>query len=215
MAKAIIASPFLLPPTQLSYALASELEKVFREYGWEVVRLSGPQNLRVIFSFVLKTHPDATIIAYLGHASPTAFLGEEVFGPGMFAVDNVAEGKERIIVGMPACLSAQRLGPTSVLAGAKAFVGSKEEMYAQFSEAERNYTSDWFDYTLTFYRSLIASLNARRSPEEALEKALRDYREKCTYYIELYKQNMDRLPNADFYAHAVRQNRDYVVGFIR
>jgi len=213
--KAIIASPFIFPPTQLSYALADELEKVIRGFGWTVVRLHGPQNLRLFFSYVLAAHPDAVLIAYLGHASATAFMGEEFAGLGILAVDNVNDARERVIVGMPACLSARVLGPSSVKAGAKAFVGSVEEMYAQWNEPERNYLADWFDYTLTFYRSLVGSLTAGKSVQESVEKAVNDYRARCTYYMELYKSKLETWPNSDFYYMACRQNRDYVIGFIR
>jgi len=213
--KAIVASPFLWPPTHISYTLADELEKLLKSFGWDVVRLHGPQNLRVVFSYALKYHSDAVLIAYLGHASPTMFMGEEIGGPGILAVDNVGDVKERIIVGLPACLSAQKLGQATVNAGAKAFVGSLEEMYAAWVEQEHDYMADWFDYTLTFYRSLISSLNAGKTVREASEKALKDYKERCTYYMELYKQNLETWQNSDFYVHACRQNRDFVIGFIR
>jgi hypothetical protein len=213
--KAIIAAPFIFAPTQLSHAMSDELEKVIRGFGWTVIRLHGPQNLRVVFSYVLSYHPDAVLVVYMGHASPTMFAGEEVAGPGILALDNVGEARERIIVGLPACLSAQRLGPASVLAGAKAFVGSREEMYAQWNEQDAPYMQHWFDYTLTFYRSLVASLTAGKSVEEALSKALTDYRDRCTYYMELYKRNLETWVSSDFYYTATRQNRDFVVGLIR
>ena len=212
--KAVISSPFLFPPTQLSYMMADELEKLIRGFGWEVVRLHGPQNLRAIFSFAVRHHPDAVLIAYLGHGGPSMFAGEEVGGPGILAVDNVGEARERIIVGLPACLSARQLGPASVKAGAGAFVGSVEEMYAAWPEAEHDYLRDWFDYSLTFYKSLVASLNAGKSVEEAVEKALRDYRERCSYYEELYKRNLQVWHNSDFYLHTVKQNKQFVVGIV-
>jgi hypothetical protein len=213
--KAVIASPFLWPPTQLTYVMANELESLVRGIGWDVIRLQGPQNLRVFFSFVMNSHPDAVLIAYMGHAGPSAFLGEDIFGLGILGVDNAGEVREHVVVGMPACLSAQQLGPALVKAGAKAFVGSREEMYAQWSESEHDYMADWFDYTLTFYKSLVTSLTAGKSVKESLEKALNDYRERCTYYEQLYKQHIQDWPNSDFYLHAVKQNRDFVVGYIR
>jgi len=213
--KAIVCSPFIFPPTQLTYAMANELEKLIRGFGWDVVRLQGPQNLRVIFGLTLQAHPDATLIAYLGHASSTALLGEELFGAGLLGVDNAGDAKERILVGLPACLSAQKLGPAAVQSGAKAFVGSKEEMMAQWNEVDHNYMADWFDYTLTFYRSLVASMSNNMTTKDALSKALNDYKERCSYYMDLYKNHLDTWPNADFYFVACRQNRDFVVGFIR
>jgi len=213
--KAIVASPFLWPPTHVSHALADDLEKLLGGFGWTVVRLHGPQNLRLVFSYVLGYHSDAVLIAYLGHASATMFMGEEIAGPGILALDNAVQAKDRIVVGLPACLAAQKLGPTSVRAGAKAFVGSLEEMYAAWVEQDHNYMADWFDYTLTFYRSLVGSMSAGKSVEEALSKALVDYRERCTYFEQVYKQHLLDWPNADFYLHAVKQNRDFVVSIVR
>jgi hypothetical protein len=120
----------------------------------------------------------------------------------------------RLVVGLPACLSAQQLGPTLVQNGAKAFVGSQEEMYAQWPEAEHDYLSDWFDYTLTFYQSLVKSLSGGASVSDAVAKALKDYQDRCTYYMSYYQDNLDSWPNADFYLVAAKQNRDFVVGFI-
>lgn len=213
--KAIIASPIIFPPTQVSYAMADELEKVIQGFGWDVVRLRGPENIRLVFSYVLRYHPDAVLTAYMGHANPTMFMGEEIAGPGILAVDNVAEAKGHIIVGLPACLSAQQLGPATVRAGAKAFAGSMEEMYAAWSEQEHNYMADWFDYTLTFYKSLVGLLTAGKTVEEAMSKALADYRERCSHFEQLYKQHLQDWPNADFYLHAVKQNRDFFVEILR
>lgn len=212
--KAIVASPFLWPPTQLTYAMAEQLVSVIQGFGWDVIWLQGPQTLRDLFDFTVANHPDATLIIYMGHASPDAFLGEDVYGVGMLPTGDAGQVRNRIVVGMPACLSAQQLGPALVWGGAKAFVGSQEEMYAQWPEAEHDYMSDWFDYTLAFYKSLVGSLNSGATVQDAVGKALKAYQDRCTYYMGYYEQNLSTWPNADFYFVAVRQNRDFVVGFI-
>lgn len=211
--KAIIASPFLWPPTELTYAMADQLETILSGYGWEVVRLSGPQNVNDIFAYVVANEPDALLICYMGHAGPDVLLGEDYFDVegGIINVPTAGEAKTHILVALPACLSAQQLGPAAVQAGAAAYVGSQADMNAAFPEAEHDYMSDWFDYTLTFYKSLVSALNSGSSVQDAVAKAVTDYQNRCTYYMDYYTSNLDTWPNADFYLVATKQNRDYVV----
>jgi hypothetical protein len=212
--KAIIASPFLWPPTQLTYAMAGKLVSLLQGLGVEVVWLQGPQTLRDVFDFAVANHPDATLIFYMGHANPDAFLGEDVYGVGMLPTGDSGKVRQRLVVGLPACLSAQQLGPALVQGGVLAFVGSQEDMYAQWPEAEHDYMSDWVDYTLTFYKSLAESLNSGANISDAVAKALKDYQDRCTYYMSYYQENFDTWPNADFYYVACRQNRDFVIAIV-
>lgn len=194
--------------------MAGQLVSIIEGFGWDVVWLQGPQTLRDVFDFIVANHPDATLIIYMGHASPSAFLGEDVYGVGMLPTGDGGKVRDRVVVGLPACLSAQQLGPALVQAGAKAFVGSQEEMYCQWPEAEHDYMADWFDYTLAFYKSLVNMLNSGASVRAAVAKALKDYQDRCVYYMNYYQSNLDKWPNADFYYMAVRQNVQFVVGFV-
>lgn len=223
MPKAIIASPYLFLPTQLSYQMMDELEKILEGFGWEIVRLRGLQNIRAVFSRALAQNPDAQVVIYAGHGSPTGVCGEEVlFGIdglsittcAMQTVNNAAQLKDRVLIALPACESAQKLGPAAVKNGAKAYVGSTVNMIAAFQESEHNYMKDWFDYTLEFYRTLIGSLTVGKTVKQAIDAALVAYQTRCTYYMDLYKRNLSIWPNADYYYVAVKQNRDYVVAII-
>lgn len=224
MPKAIISSPFLFLPTQLSCAMMDEVEKMIKGFGWEVVRLRGLQNIRVLFSQALAQNSDATVVIYAGHGSSVGVCGEEVlFGLdgltitscAMQTLNNAAQLKDRIVVALPACETAQQLGPAVVKNGAKAYVGSTVPMFAAFQESEHNYMQDWFDYTLEFYRSLIGSLTAGKSVKEAVDSALAAYQKRCTYYMDLYKKNLAIWHNADYYLMAAKQNRDFVVGLFK
>jgi hypothetical protein len=193
--------------------MADQLQSIMSGYGWDVVRLSGPQNVRDIFAYVVANEPDAVLICYMGHAGPDVLLGEDYYDVqgGIINVPSANEAKARILVALPACLSAQQLGPAVVQAGGTAYVGSQADMNAAFPEAEHDYMADWFDYTLTFYKSLVSSLNSGASVEDAVARALTDYQNRCTYYMDYYTSNLDIWPNADFYLVATQQNRDYVV----
>jgi hypothetical protein len=196
--------------------MADQLQSFLQGLGWDVVRLSGPQNVAQIFSMAIAQNPDAVLICYLGHAGPDVLLGEDYFdvAGGIINVSDAGQAKGHILVGLPACLSAQQLGPAAVAAGASAYVGSNEDMCAQYPEAEHDYMTDWFDYTLTFYKSLATSLNGGASIADAVNKALSDYQNRCTYYMNYYQSNLDTWPNADYYLYATSQNMKYVVGLI-
>ncbi len=221
MSKAIIASPFLFVPTQLSYAMMDEVEKMIKGFGWEVVRLRGPQNIRLLFSQAIAQNPDATVIIYAGHGSPTGACGEEVlFGLdgltitscAMQTIDNAGQLKDRIVVALPACETAMQLGPAAVKDGAKAYVGCTVNMFAAWQESDHNYMEDWFNYTLEFYRALIGSLTAGKSVKDAVNAGLAAYQKRCTYYMNLYKSNLEVWQNSDYYLVATKQNMQYVVG---
>jgi hypothetical protein len=196
--------------------MANQLQSILSSLGWTVVRLSGPQNVAQIFSMALSSNPDADLVCYMGHAGPDVLLGEDYLdlAGGIINVSDVGQAKGRILIGLPACESAQQLGPAAVNAGALGYVGSIEDMCAQYAEEEHDYMADWFDYTLTFYRTLATELNNGASIADALAKALSDYQNRCTYYMDYYQSNLNTWPNADYYLYATKQNRDYVVDFI-
>jgi hypothetical protein len=194
--------------------MAGQLVGWLQSVNVDVVWLQGPQTLRSIFDYTVANEPDADLIFYMGHGSADAFLGEDVYGAGMLPISDVGKVKKRIVVGLPACLTAENLGPTLVQAGGQAFVGSTEEMDAQFTEAEHDYMSDWFDYTLTFYKSLVNSLNGGANISDAVNGALNDYKARCQYYASYYEDNLETWPNADFYYTAVQQNMQFVIGLI-
>lgn len=197
--ESLLLSPFLFPPTQLSFQLMNRVENLIKELNFRVVRLSG---LLVTKETAFIHLPEHNLSIYAGHANKSALCGENVFSCNLVTVADASIFKNQIVVANPACESARELGPKVVEAGAKAFLGSVENMYAHFNEAERNYQDDWFDYTLTFYRAVFT---------KTMSEAVDDWKTAITRYMDLYKAHLDDWPNADWNYFAAKMNRDNFV----
>jgi len=197
--ESLLLSPFIFPPTQLSYQLMNQVESLLKSVNLRVVRFSGPLASKETAFIHL---PEHNLFIYAGHAKKDRLCGENVFLCDLVTVADASIFQGQIVVANPACESARELGPKIVDAGAKAFLGSVENMYAHFNESERNYQDDWFDYTLTFYRSVLT---------KTMGEAVEDWKNAITHYMDLYKAHLDDWPNADWNYFAAKMNRDNFV----
>jgi len=197
--EAVLLSPFIFPPTQLSFELANRVESLLKNVNLRVVRFSGPLATKETAFIHLPQH---NLFIYLGHAKKDALCGENIFSCNLVTVADASIFEGKIIVANPACESARELGPKMVELGAKAFLGSVENMNAHFNEAEHNYMDDWFDYTLTFYRSVFT---------KTMGEAVEDWKFAITRYMDVYKAHLDDWPNADWNYSAAKMNRDNFV----
>lgn len=197
--ESLLLSPFLFPPTQLSYMLMNNVESLLKDVNLKVLRFSGLlANRETTFIYI----PEHQLFIYGGHARRDALCGENVFSCNLVTLADASIFKDQIVVANPACESAAELGPAIVKAGAKAFLGSTENMCAQFNEAEHPYMDDWFDYTLTFYKSVLT---------KTVGEAVEDWKRAITYYMDLYKVHLNDWPNADWNYSAAKMNRDNFV----
>ena len=197
--ESLLLSPYIFPPTQLSFELMNRVETLLKDANLRVVRLSGLLASRETAFIHL---PDHNLFIYGGHARKDSLCGENVFSCDLVTVADASIFKDQIVVANPACETAAILGPKIVEAGAKAFLGSVENMYAHFNEADRNYMDDWFDYTLTFYRSVFT---------KTMGEAVDDWKRAITLYMDLYKAHLNDWPNADWNYMAAKMNRDNFV----
>jgi len=197
--ESLLLSPTLFPPTQLSYALMNRVESLLNEMNMKVVRFSGLLASRETAFIYL---PERQLFIYGGHARRDALCGENVFACNLVTVADASIFKDQIVVANPACESAAEFGPAIVKAGAKAFLGSTENMCAHFNEAEHNYMDDWFDYTLTFYKSVFT---------KTMGEAVEDWKSAITRYMDLYKSHLDDWANADWNYSSAKMNRDNFV----
>jgi len=197
--ESLLFSPALFPPTQLSFAIMNRVESLLKEMNMRVVRFSGLLASRETAFIYL---PERKLFIYGGHAKKSALCGENVFSCNLVTVADASIFKDQIVVANPACESAAELGPAMVKAGAKAFLGSTENMCAHFNEAEHPYMDDWFDYTLTFYKSVLT---------KTMGEAVEDWKSVITRYMDLYKLHLDDWPNADWNYSAAKMNRDNFV----
>lgn len=194
-----MASPFLFPPTELSYAIMNNVESLLQQMNMTIERFSGLLATRETAFIHL---PEHKLFIYAGHAKTDALCGENVFACDLVTVSDAPMFEGEIVVANPACQSAATLGPAIVKAGAKAFLGSIEDMNCQFNEAEHNYMDDWFDYTLTFYKSVFT---------KTMAEAVDDWKTAITGYLNLYQAHLNDWPNADYYYSAAKMNRDNFV----
>jgi len=197
--ESLLVSPVLFPPTQLSYALMDKVESLLKDANMRFVRFSGPLASRETAFIHL---PEHKLFIYAGHAKKSALCGENVFSCNLVTVTDASIFKDQIVVANPACESAAELGPATVKAGAKAFLGSTENMCAHFNEADHPYMDDWFDYTLTFYKSVFT---------KTMGEAVEDWKSAITRYMDLYKLHLADWPNADWNYSAAKMNRDNFV----
>jgi hypothetical protein len=197
--ESLLLSPFIFPPTQLSYQLMNQVESLLKSVNLRVVRFSGPLASKETAFIYL---PEHNLVIYAGHAKKNAWCGENVFLCNLVTVADASIFEGKIVVANPACESAVELGPAIVQAGAKAFLGSIENMNAHFNEVEHNYMDDWFDYTLTFYRSVFT---------KTMGDAVEDWKNAINRYMDLYKAHLDDWPNADWNYFAAKMNRDNFV----
>jgi len=197
--EALILSPFIFPPTYLSFEIANRVESLLKNVNLRVVRFSGLLASKETAFIHL---PEHNLFVYMGHARKNALCGENVFLCNLVTVADASIFKDQIVVANPACESAAELGPAIVKAGARAFLGSVENMYAHFNEAEHNYQDDWFEYTLIFYMSVLT---------KTMGEAVEDWKNEITRYMDLYKTHLDDWPNADWNYFAAKMNRDNFV----
>lgn len=198
-AKGLVIAPFAIPPTYLSFPIFEKVEKQLSEMGYPIRALHGPAATREVTQITLSREPGVEFLFYGGHGSEEAICGEDLLCRTITEED-APKLRDKIIVANPSCFTAAKLGRSVIQAGGKAYLGSTTPMYAAWKEFDHDYNSDWQDYTLTLYRSLLT-----KTAGEALE----DYRRRCRYYKDLYAVHLRDWPNAEWYLYTVKMNSEY------
>jgi hypothetical protein len=194
--KAVIAAPFLIPPTHLSFILMDKVKELFsKKYKTEF--LPGPLATRPSFNYVLEKDGEIETVIYGGHGTEDMLVGEDII-TGMLSKDRLPENlRNKIVVAIPACLSAIDLGPEAIRRGAKAYAGAKDVMYAAYDDEERRYFSDdWVGSHLLLYQTLLDG--------GTIGEAVKRYQERCRELAEHYRRS--RLLNGDWHAMAFEHN---------
>lgn len=193
----VVASWHDVPTTIAAYSAVQAAQKISGK-GLPVTLLVGMSATRLPLWLTLLQPYD--MIIYSGHGTKNSWVGNDpVFR--LIREDNADWLQGRIAVGVPVCLSASILGKLAVRKGAVSFFGSKDLMWAAFPEHEHNYMQDFIDCWQTIPLSLADGATTG--------EALREYREKCTSYIDTYRSMEGKWSLADWYADALEKNRDY------
>jgi len=181
-----------------------KVKELAENKGYNVSFLPGLLSTRIPFFAQLSRNEELLAIMYGGHGGEDVLYGEDII-LGMFNIDDVRRErvKDRIIVALPACHSASKLGPATIAMGAKAYVGATAPMYAAFDDPDNPYFQDWIDYHLAFYRTLLDG--------GTVYQAFLEYRRRGEYYANLYKERAGFWVNADWHYMATTSNLNAVV----
>jgi|GEM_PF-2218097 len=195
--RAVIVAGIVDPITMISADAAYRVAEIYRKHGFEVDVISGVMATRLpLFIALLKP---ASIICYFGHAWDDMWMGDEVLW-GLVERDNVDWLSDTVSVAVPACRSLRKLGLWAVQHGAVSYIGFDEDAYGGFPETDHNYAEDFIDCWVQLYRSLAIG--------ETVSDAVNDFKDRCEYYAERYKEL--RLPNSDFYSMAMMWNARHI-----
>lgn len=195
--KTLVIAPSIFAPANISAPMAQKVANVYNLKGHhEVDVLSGILASRL--PIIARLKEDHDLIIYMGHGQADRLCGESPFCDGITTLDaHLFKGK--IVVCAPACEVGQVLGPTSIYKGAKAFIGATTSMYGAWEETDHNYYADWRNYFETLYKFLLT---------DTVSYAMKEYKDKATEYLELYKSHEGEWANADWYVNATYVNRD-------
>ena len=128
----LVTRPSFDPPTAYLAAWAELIVEEAREKGMKIGQLKGKEATRKMFEKRVESN-DPALIAFNGHGDPDCICGNN------YEVLVKAGENEKIlasrIVNSVSCNSAKVLGPKSVGAGAKAFIGFTEKFVLLFEQA--------------------------------------------------------------------------------
>lgn len=199
MSGILLSAPFTIPPTYLSWFLMRRVADYARQKH-NIVSLEGPLASKLPYLAYLRLRPDLDVLLYGGHGTEDAWVGDFLW-PFMFEIPDTIYVKGKILVAVPCCLSAVRLGPAAIERGAKCFIGATAPMYAAFDNEDHKYFEDWCNYHLALYKALLDG--------ETAGNALSIYKERARYYLSLYQQHPD-WADSDWHAYATEQNINVV-----
>lgn len=156
--------------------------------------LSGLQAIRLIYD-VKSYFKKYDLIIYYGHGKPSKLMGNHIWF-SMIDARNSDTLKDKIISTM-ACYSGKRLGQIAIESGAKAYIGTITKYFAAFPETERNYLTDWIDYTTSKDKALIDG--------RTVGEAFRIFQKKGEHYLKIYENNI-KFYNFEWYYNSLRSN---------
>jgi hypothetical protein len=197
----LVCAPFLWPPTHLSHILMRQVSAMARE----VKVLDGPMNVRWVFEDTVRSLEPGWVF-YGGHGEPERLVGEDIV-VGMLSAEDVrrkpALVRGRIVVALPCCHSAKALGPACIEAGARAYLGATDVMYAAFDDEEFPYFSEaWMDYMKAPYVALLSG--------KTVGEALRVYQERARHWIGFFRDHLGVWSEADWHMETTQHNLNVV-----
>jgi hypothetical protein len=184
--------------TSGSAYIADRIANILEEKGFEVLRFNLWKANRPLFTLQQLTKP-ADFIVYAGHGTLDRWYGSLIAGGiiwPLMDLFNLGLLRDKLCYAI-ACKTNLQLGRESP---ARAYLGWKVDVYVALPMIERNYLEDLTD---TFMQVPLALAEGKTTGE-----AYEAYLARCSELRELYEANLERWPNADFYAVAVKNNME-------
>ena len=196
--KILIIAPLIdLPTVTSNLAIMEIMGYAATKDNLDVDFLWGIMANRL--SFNLKTSlKQYDGIIYYGHGKENKLHGMHMFW-SIINPTNIGKLKG-IGISTMACLSLKELGKVAMEKGVSAYIGSDEIYYAAFPEKERNYLTDWIDYTTVKDKALLDGKTFGEAYDMFVKRA--------TKYLNIYKSNLN-YRNMDWYAESIAHNIKY------
>jgi hypothetical protein len=184
--------------TSASAYVADRIANTLEEKGFEVFRFDLWKANRLLFTLQQLLNP-ADFIVYAGHGTIDKWFGSLTAGGIIWPlVDLLNSGMlQNKLCYAVACRTSQKLGKG---APARAYMGWKVDVYVALPAVERNYLEDLTDTFLTIPVALAEGKTVREASQAYLAK--------CAELKALYEANLEKWPNGDFYAMAVKNNME-------
>lgn len=198
--KVLIIAPLVDVPTVTSNMAVGELmayattkNDLDIDFLWGI----GANRLSFNFKTAFKKYD---IVIYYGHGKYSKLHGTHMFW-SLLNASNIGKLKG-VGVSTMACESARELGEEAIKQGVSAYIGSDEVYYAAFPERERNYLSDWIDYTTVKDKALLDG--------KTFGEAYDLFKKRATQYLNIYKRNIDYM-NYDWYYESTLHNLKHTI----
>lgn len=193
--KILIIAPLIdLPTVTSNLAIMEIMGYAATKDNLDVDFLWGIAANRLLFNLKTSLKKYDGVI-YYGHGKENKLHGTHIFW-SIINPTNIGKLKGAGISTM-ACLSLKELGKAAMEKGVSAYIGSDEVYYAAFPEKERNYLTDWVDYTTVKDKAILDG--------KTFGEAIALFQKRATKYLNIYKQNIG-YRNYDWYAESIEWN---------
>ena len=196
MTRVLVLYPIDDIATSASAYIADQIANLLEEKGFTVYRFDLWKANRALFTLQQLVKP-ADFIVYAGHGNRDRWIGSITAGGVIWPLLDLSNAgflREKLCYAI-ACRTNLQLGRE---VPARTYMGWKVDVYIAMPSPERNYLADFAD---TFMQIAVA-LAEGKTAKEASEA----YLSKCEELKQLYETNLERWPNADFYAMAIENN---------
>lgn len=197
----LLIAPLVDIPTFTSSLAVHDILKFAKNHdNIDIDLLRGIMANRYIFNFntFMKKYD---LFSYWGHGEPDKLKGSHIWH-SIINLRNIHKTKGSSFDTM-ACDSLQILGTYAIEKDiVKAYIGTKDKYWAAFPEKERNFLSDWIDYSTIRMKKLLEGAT--------FGEAYNAFQKRGKMYLKIYEENRG-YKNYDWYADHLRMNLENTI----